>query len=116
MRHYRKVDPDRCLLPRAGICYYWRRIPAVVAAMDSRSPLVRMSLKTDDLVDARAKRETSVWTPPQVVCSSPPLWHIDAAGGVHPITPNESYHPPAGEMIRSGGMGRLRTDRFERRR
>jgi hypothetical protein len=57
MRHYRKVDPDRYLLPRRGIYYYWRRIPAVVAAMDSRSPLVRISLKTDDLAEARAKRD-----------------------------------------------------------
>ncbi|MHA6687331.1 tyrosine-type recombinase/integrase [Mesorhizobium sp. A556] len=57
MRYYRKVDPDRYLLPRQGIYYYWRRIPAVVAALDSRSPLVRMSLKTDDLAEARAKRD-----------------------------------------------------------
>lgn len=57
MRHYRKVDPDRYLLTRRGIYYYWRRIPAVVAAMNPRSPLVRMSLKTDDLAEARAKRD-----------------------------------------------------------
>ncbi len=57
MRHYRKVDPDRYLMPRAGIYYYWRRIPAVVAAMDARAPLVRMSLKTDDLAEARTKRD-----------------------------------------------------------
>ncbi|MEQ8297402.1 MAG: tyrosine-type recombinase/integrase [Nitratireductor sp.] len=57
MRHYRKVDPDRYLLPRRGIYYYWRRIPAVVAGMDSRGRLVRVSLKTDDLAEARAKRD-----------------------------------------------------------
>nr|WP_315919810.1 DUF6538 domain-containing protein [Mesorhizobium sp. SP-1A] len=57
MRHYRKVDPDRYLLTRRGIYYCWRRIPAVVASLDSRSPLVRISLKTDDLAEARAKRD-----------------------------------------------------------
>jgi integrase len=60
MRHYRKIDPDRYLLTRQGIYYYWRRVPAVVAELDtrSRSPLVRMSLKTDDLAEARTKRDT----------------------------------------------------------
>jgi integrase len=57
MRHYRKTDPDRYLMKRQGIYYYWRRIPSLVAAMDARAPLVRMSLKTDDLAEARAKRD-----------------------------------------------------------
>ncbi|KQU94904.1 hypothetical protein ASD12_24565 [Mesorhizobium sp. Root102] len=56
MGRWSKVDPDRYLLTRQGIYYYWRRIPAMVAAMVAR-PLVRKSLKTDDLAEARAKRD-----------------------------------------------------------
>lgn len=59
MRYCRKVDPDRFLMTRAGIYYYRRRIPAVVAARDTRLrfSLMRISLKTDDLAEARAKRD-----------------------------------------------------------
>lgn len=70
MRHARKVDPDRYLHQRDGIYYYWRRIPAAVAKLDTRqrSSLKRISLKTDDLAEARAKRDaleaadTDFWT------------------------------------------------------
>lgn len=59
MRLCRVADPDRYLMPRGGIYYYWRRIPSPVARLDfrSRSGLVRISLKTDDLCMARRKRD-----------------------------------------------------------
>lgn len=52
-----KQDPDRYLVERAGNYYYKRRVPAIVAAMDTRAPHVRLSLKTDDLAQARAMRD-----------------------------------------------------------
>lgn len=50
-------DPDRHLSQRAGHFYYKRRVPAAVAHEDERAPHVRVSLKTDDLALARAKRD-----------------------------------------------------------
>lgn len=59
MRHARKVDPDRFLIQRNGIFYYWRRVPAAFALIDNRTKagLLRISLKTDDLAEARSKRD-----------------------------------------------------------
>ncbi|MBB5051887.1 MULTISPECIES: tyrosine-type recombinase/integrase [Afipia] len=52
-----KSDQDRFLFPRNGVLYYWRRVPKTLAAIDSRAPLIRHSLKTDDLAKARAQRD-----------------------------------------------------------
>jgi integrase len=48
---------DRFLLKRAGKFHYKRRVPLSLADLDERAPLIRMSLKTDDLAVARAKRD-----------------------------------------------------------
>lgn len=58
MVHYRsKKDPDRFLFTREGNYHYRRRVPSNVAHLDPRSPVIRQSLKTDDLAFARAKRD-----------------------------------------------------------
>lgn len=48
---------DRFLLLRDGLYYYWRRVPRSVEHLDDRAPFIRHSLKTDDLAEARAKRD-----------------------------------------------------------
>lgn len=53
----RKSGQDRFLIPRNGILYYWRRVPTGLCAIDTRAPIVRHSLKTDDLAKARAQRD-----------------------------------------------------------
>jgi integrase len=53
----RQQKPDRFLIPRDGVYYYWRRVPKSVALLDERAPFIRMSLKTDDLAKARAQRD-----------------------------------------------------------
>lgn len=50
-------NPDRYLLDRSGIYQYMRRVPLTVADLDERAPLIRISLKTDDLALARVKRD-----------------------------------------------------------
>lgn len=50
-------NPDRHLAERAGNYHYKRRVPTQIAHLDQRSPVVRMSLKTDDLALARRKRD-----------------------------------------------------------
>lgn len=49
--------PDRFLARRRGAYHYKRRVPMVVAHLDRRAPIVRLSLKTDDLALARRKRD-----------------------------------------------------------
>lgn len=51
------VDPDRFLAERHGNYHYKRRVPVEVGDLDVRFPVVRMSLKTDDLALARRKRD-----------------------------------------------------------
>lgn len=48
---------DRFLILRNEIYYYWRRVPTSLVALDSRAPIVRYSLKTNDLAKARAERD-----------------------------------------------------------
>ncbi|MGD9476795.1 DUF6538 domain-containing protein [Shinella sp. G-2] len=50
-------DPDRHLSQRNGFYTYKRRVPAKVAAMDPRSPVIRIALGTRDLGEARIKRD-----------------------------------------------------------
>lgn len=52
-----RKDPDRYLFQRQGNYHYKRRVPSNVAEFDERSPMIRQSLKTDDLALARAKRD-----------------------------------------------------------
>ncbi|ARQ01297.1 DUF6538 domain-containing protein [Pseudorhodoplanes sinuspersici] len=52
-----KSDQDRFLLSRYGVLYYWRRVPKALAEIDGRAPIIRHSLKTDDLAKARAQRD-----------------------------------------------------------
>jgi len=52
-----RKDPDRYLFQRKGNYHYKRRIPSSVAELDERAPVIRQSLKTDDLAIARAKRD-----------------------------------------------------------
>jgi integrase len=54
----RLKNPDRYLIDRKGIYQYMRRVPLNVMELDERSPLVRISLKTDDLALARLKRDS----------------------------------------------------------
>ncbi|WP_082550026.1 DUF6538 domain-containing protein [Mesorhizobium sp. Root157] len=49
--------PDRHLAKRAGNYHYKRRVPSIVAHLDKRAPVVRLSLKTSDLTLARRKRD-----------------------------------------------------------
>lgn len=56
-RSVSKSDPGRYLVNRNGTWHYKRRVPAALEHRDSRAPHVRASLKTDDLMLARAKRD-----------------------------------------------------------
>lgn len=53
----RRGNQDRFLLLRDGVYYYWRRVPKVVVHLEDRAPVIRQSLKTDDLAKARAQRD-----------------------------------------------------------
>lgn len=53
----KKKDPNRYLSLRAGNYYYRRKVPLDVVGQDGRAPIVRTSLKTDDVTLARAKRD-----------------------------------------------------------
>jgi integrase len=53
----RTSGQDRFLVARNAIWYYWRRVPKALVEIDIRAPIVRHSLKTDDLAKARAQRD-----------------------------------------------------------
>jgi hypothetical protein len=53
----RTSGQDRFLVARNEIWYYWRRVPKTLVEIDIRAPIVRQSLKTDDLAKARAQRD-----------------------------------------------------------
>lgn len=56
----RRVDDssaDRHLTKLRGIYYYRRRVPGNIGTLDSRSPIIKQSLQTTDLVVARSKRD-----------------------------------------------------------
>jgi hypothetical protein len=53
----RNSGQDRFLVARNGVWYYWRRVPKTLVEIDTRAPIVRRSLKTDDLAKARAQRD-----------------------------------------------------------
>jgi hypothetical protein len=53
----RNSGQDRFLVARNGVWYYWRRVPKTLVEIDTRAPIVRHSLKTDDLAKARAQRD-----------------------------------------------------------
>lgn len=57
VRSRSRTDQDRFLILRRGIYHYKRRVPSTVAHLDTRSPHVRVSLKTHDLLIARGKRD-----------------------------------------------------------
>lgn len=57
VRTGKKADPDRYLTKREGRWHYRRKVPLAVIDRDKRSPIVRVSLKTDDLTLARIKRD-----------------------------------------------------------
>jgi integrase len=50
-------NPDRFLHRRGDRWHYVRRVPEDIASHDPRAPRIRLSLKTDDLAIARAKRD-----------------------------------------------------------
>lgn len=50
-------DADRFLLTKRDVWYYQRRVPLKVRDQDSRSPLVRTSLQTKDIAQARLRRD-----------------------------------------------------------
>jgi integrase len=52
-----KADPDRYLINRSGVFQYMRRVPNKLRSLDERGRFVRVSLKTDDLMVARVKRD-----------------------------------------------------------
>lgn len=56
-RRLSKRDQDRYLHTRDGNYHYRRKVPATVGKLDPRYPHVRISMKTDDLAIARAKRD-----------------------------------------------------------
>lgn len=49
--------PDRHLAERSGFFTYKRRVPARFRSLDSRFPIIRLALGTDDLGEARMKRD-----------------------------------------------------------
>ncbi|MGK2228894.1 MAG: integrase [Devosia sp.] len=51
------ADADRFLQTKRGIWYYFRKVPKAVRALDPRSPLVRISLETRAIGDARPMRD-----------------------------------------------------------
>jgi integrase len=53
----RQSGQDRFLVLRERVLYYWRRVPKALRAIDTRAPIVRQSLRTDDLAKARAQRD-----------------------------------------------------------
>jgi integrase len=53
----RQSKHDRFLVLRNRLLYYWRRVPKALRKIDTRAPIVRHSLRTDDLSKARAKRD-----------------------------------------------------------
>lgn len=56
----RRIDDssaDRHLTKIRGIYYYRRRVPGTIGTLDSRSPIIKQSLQTTDLVVARSKRD-----------------------------------------------------------
>jgi integrase len=53
----RQSQQDRFLVHRNGVLYYWRRVPKTLSNVDARAPIVRQSLRTDDLAKARAQRD-----------------------------------------------------------
>src|SRR5260370_28661632 len=53
----RQSQQDRFLVHRNGVLYYWRRVPKTLSKVDARAPIVRQSLRTDDLAKARAQRD-----------------------------------------------------------
>lgn len=50
-------DADRFLQTKRGIWYYFRKVPKAVRGLDLRSPLVRISLETRSIGDARPRRD-----------------------------------------------------------
>lgn len=50
-------DPDRFLKKRGGHFHYNRRVPAGLADLDPRFPVVRTALHTEERGKARAKRD-----------------------------------------------------------
>lgn len=53
----KRADPDRYLHLRQGNYYYKRRVPSALVGLDQRGTHVRISLKTDDLAQARQVRD-----------------------------------------------------------
>jgi integrase len=53
----RQSRQDRFLVLRNDILYYWRRVPKALKEIDLRAPIVRHSLRTEDLARARAQRD-----------------------------------------------------------
>jgi hypothetical protein len=53
-RMLRQSRQDRFLVLRSGVLYYWRRVPKALKEIDFRAPIVRHSLRTEDLAKARA--------------------------------------------------------------
>ena len=50
-------DRDRFLMRRGDWYVYSRRVPKQIASLDSRGPVIRKALGTDDLAQARAQRD-----------------------------------------------------------
>jgi integrase len=57
VRTGKKADPNRYLTLREGRYHYRRKVPLSVETLDRRWPIARVSLKTDDIAVARAKRD-----------------------------------------------------------
>ena len=52
-----KAEADRYIGKRSGVYQYLRRVPKAFLSIDPRGPLIRISLKTKDLSEARQKRD-----------------------------------------------------------
>jgi len=69
-----KRDPDRYLALRAGNYHYKRKVPLHLSHIDLRAPVIRMSLKTNDLAFARRKRD-------QLAAADDALWATMTTSG-----------------------------------
>ena len=51
------TDADRFLQQKRGIWYYHRKVPKALRDVDGRAPLVRNSLETRNIGEARPRRD-----------------------------------------------------------
>lgn len=95
VRRSTRRNPDRYLSSRNGNFLYKRRVPLAFAARDQRAPVIRISLKTDDLAIARAKRDL-------MEAADDTLWASWLTG--QPADPAQARHRAAMRRVEALGF------------